>query len=123
MARKREWWESGKVQWEDHLNQVLLTKPAEVVQEACQVLEKHGCPVKKLKSELYYSSTLFQVVFQVLQAAATQLVKMLGKRGFKISTRTVEKARNTLVVDFDIAHVPDKNLLHDPLRNCNRAQL
>ena len=26
-------------------------------------------------------------------------------------------------VDFDIALVPDKNLLHDPLRNCNRAQL
>ena len=55
---------------EDHLNQVLLTKPAVVVQEACQVLEKHGCPVKKkLKSELYYSSTLFQVVFQVLHYA------------------------------------------------------
>ena len=54
-------------QWEDHLNQVLLTKPAEVVHEACQVLEKHGYPVKeKLKSELYYSSTLCQVVFQVL---------------------------------------------------------
>ena len=55
--------------------------------------------------------------------AATQLVKMLGERGFKISTRTVERARKTLVVDFDIALVPDKNLLHDPLRNCNRAQL
>ena len=26
-------------------------------------------------------------------------------------------------VDFDIALVPDKNLIHDPLRNCNRAQL
>ena len=48
--------------WEDHLNQVVLTKPAEVVQEACQVLEKHGCSVKKLKSELYYSSTLCQVL-------------------------------------------------------------
>ena len=56
-------------QWKDHLNQVLLTKPAEVVQEACQVLEKHGWPVKKLKSELYYSSTLCQVVFQVLHYA------------------------------------------------------
>ena len=53
----------------DHLNQVLLTKPAEVVQEACQVLEKHGCSVKKLKSELHYSSTLCQVVFQVLHYA------------------------------------------------------
>ena len=54
----------------DPLTQVLSTKPAEVVQEACQVLEKHGCPVKKeLKSELYYSSTLCQVVFQVLHYA------------------------------------------------------
>ena len=50
--------------------------------------------------------------------AATQLVKMLGERGFKISTRTVERAMKTRV-DFDIALVPDKNLLHDPLRNCN----
>ena len=41
-----------------HLNQVLLTKPAEVVQEACQVMEKHGCYVEKeLKSELYYSNS------------------------------------------------------------------
>ena len=56
--------------WKDHLNQVLLTKPAEVVQEACQVLEKYGCSVKKeLKSKLYYSSTLCQVVFQVLYYA------------------------------------------------------
>ena len=54
----------------DHLDQVLLTKPAEIVQEACQALEKHGCHVKKkLKRELYYSSTLCQVVFQVLHYA------------------------------------------------------
>ena len=47
------WW------WEDHLNQVVLTKPAEVVQEACQVMEKRGCQVEEeLKSELYYSNTL-----------------------------------------------------------------
>ena len=59
----------GKKRWENHLNQVLLTKPAEVVQEACQVLETHGYPVKELKSELYYSSTLCQVVFQVLHYA------------------------------------------------------
>ena len=53
--------------WEDHLCQVLLTKPAEVMQEANQMLEEHGCHVKEeLKSELYYSSTLCQVVFQVL---------------------------------------------------------
>ena len=60
--------------WEEHLAQVLLTKPAKVVQEACQVLEKHGYPVekeqkKKLESELYYSSTLRQDVFQVLHYA------------------------------------------------------
>ena len=59
-----------EVEWEDYLPNVLLTKPAEVVQEACQVLEKHGCSVKKeLKSELYYSSTLCQVVFRVLHYA------------------------------------------------------
>ena len=57
---------AGEEEWEDHLCQILLIKPAEVVQEAIQVLEKHGCDVKELKSELYYSSTLCQVVFQVL---------------------------------------------------------
>ena len=42
-------------------------KPAELVQEAIPVLEEHGCDVKEeLKSELYYSSRLCQVVFQVL---------------------------------------------------------
>ena len=51
VAVKESW------EWEEHLAQVLSTKPVEVVQEACQVLEKHGCPVKELKSELYYSST------------------------------------------------------------------
>ena len=59
--------------WEDHLNHILSIKPAEVVQEACQVLEKYGCRVKEeLKSELYYSSTLCQVVFQVLHYANLQ---------------------------------------------------
>ena len=58
-----------KVHWEDYLVPVLSTKPAEVVQEACQVLEKHGFPVQKLESELYYSSTLCQVVFRVLHYA------------------------------------------------------
>ena len=61
MARK------GKRELEDHLTHVLLTKPAEVVQEACQALEKHGWPMKQLKSELHYSTT--QVVFQVLHYA------------------------------------------------------
>ena len=47
-----------KERWEEHLNQVLLTKPAEIMQEACQVLEKHGCRVEeKLKSELYTART------------------------------------------------------------------
>ena len=55
--------------WEDRLNDILLTKPARVVQEACQMLKKQGCSVKELKSELYYSSTLCQVVFQVLHYA------------------------------------------------------
>ena len=55
--------------WEDHLALVLLTKPAEVVQEAFQVLEKHGWLVEKPRSELYYSSTLCQVVFKVLHYA------------------------------------------------------
>ena len=48
MARKWRW------EWEGHLALILLTKPAEVVQGTCQVLEKHGCSVKELKSELYY---------------------------------------------------------------------
>ena len=64
MARRGSW------EWEDYLNQVLPTKPAEIVWEACQVLNKHGCYVKEeLKSEIYYSSTLCQVVFQVLHYA------------------------------------------------------
>ena len=51
MARERR-------KWKDHLYPVLSTKPAEVVQEACQVLEKHGCRVEeKLKSELYTART------------------------------------------------------------------
>ena len=53
MARKAKW------EWEDHFALVLSIKPADVVLEACQMLEKHNCPVKKeLKSELYYYSTL-----------------------------------------------------------------
>ena len=68
MVARNGWWE-----WEDHLNQVLSTKPAEVVQEACQVMEEHDCRVKmELKSEFYYSSTLCQVVFRVLHYANLQ---------------------------------------------------
>ena len=53
LARKERW------QWELHLCETLLTKPAEVVQVAVQMLEEHGCYVKKeLKSELCYSSNL-----------------------------------------------------------------
>ena len=41
--------------WEYHLAEVLSTKSAEVVQEAFQVLEEHGCPVKtELKSGFYF---------------------------------------------------------------------
>ena len=40
-------------EWKYHLCEVLLTKPAEVVQEATQVLEEHECHVKEeLKGEL-----------------------------------------------------------------------
>ena len=53
VARKRKW------EWEDHLAHILSTKPAEVVQEACQVLKKHGCRVdEELSCELCYCSTL-----------------------------------------------------------------
>ena len=49
MARKESW------NLEGHLAKVLLPKPVEVVQEACQMLEKHGFRVNKelLKSKLY----------------------------------------------------------------------
>ncbi len=40
-----------KEKWEDHLALDMSTKPVEVVQEACQVLDKQGCSVRKeLKS-------------------------------------------------------------------------
>ena len=47
--------------WEDHLAKVLLSKPAKVMLEACQVLEEHEMVergsqnVKELKFELCYS--------------------------------------------------------------------
>ena len=67
MAGKERW------EWDDHLTQILLTKPAEVVEEACKLLEKHGRPVDKdLKSELYYSNTLCEVAFRVLHYANLQ---------------------------------------------------
>ena len=48
----------GRYMWEDYLARVLVSKPAELVPKACQVLEKHGYPVKKeLESEFYFSST------------------------------------------------------------------
>ena len=55
--------------WDDHLALVLSSKSTEVMQEACQVLEKHGHPMKeKLKSELHYilAPLTLQVVLQVL---------------------------------------------------------
>ena len=47
----------GWQKWEKQLGLVLSTKSAEAVQEAVQVLEKHGCYVEWLNSGLYYSST------------------------------------------------------------------
>ena len=49
----------GSWEWEDHLTLVLSTKRTEVVQEVYQFLQKHNCSVKKLKSELYYRTQLF----------------------------------------------------------------
>ena len=55
----------GELKWEDHLAQVLLAKPADIVHQTCEVLENHGCPVKKeLKSELSSSSTLPKMCFE-----------------------------------------------------------
>ena len=52
-----------KLIWEGILCQVLLAKSAEVVQEAIQSLEKHGCHVnKELKSELLPSRKVRQVI-------------------------------------------------------------
>ena len=48
------------------------------------MLEKHGCPVKEeMKSAFYYSSTLCQVVFQVLhlQCFLKFLVGLIDLRG------------------------------------------
>ena len=71
------WEERWEWEWEDQLAQILSTKPAEVVQEACQVLEEHDCRVEEeLKSELYYSSTLCQVVFQALHYANVRVARV-----------------------------------------------
>ena len=47
--------------WVDYLAEVLSTKPAEIVQEAVEVLEKHGCHVKKLKSGLSDSTVVLSM--------------------------------------------------------------
>ena len=72
MARKES------LKWEYHLHQVLLTKPSEVVQEACQVLEKHGCSVKELKTELrtYTIVAHFAQFADMVEACATALNQM-----------------------------------------------
>ena len=55
--------------WEDHLCQILLTKSAEVMQEAVQMLQEHGCCVqKKLKSEFYYNSTVLPVRYLMYES-------------------------------------------------------
>ena len=80
---RMEWWK-----WEEHLNQALLTKPAEVVQEACQVLETHGYMAVKKLSELYYSSTLCQVVFQTVGGTKSCNAHMYTLTPHSHSTRT-----------------------------------
>ena len=63
MARKERW------EWEDQLAYVLLTKPAEVVQDACRVLEKHGYHIKKeVKSKLWYKYCIMLINLIVAQA-------------------------------------------------------
>ena len=117
---------AGKGRWEDDLNQVLVTKPAEVVQEACQVLKKHGYLVKKkLKSELYYSSTLCQVVFQVLHYAnlivahAPSIGYTMRMRGYRIYT-TEGEARGRVFDDpeseirFLLVHPQLSNEINPP---------
>lgn len=50
-----------KGSWEDHLAQVLVTKPAEVMQGANQLLEEHGYHVEELKSRshiLHYDNLM-----------------------------------------------------------------
>ena len=55
--------------------------------------------------------------------AATQLMKMAGRTRFQDLYAHGRESQEYTRVDFDTALVPDNNLLHDPLRNCNRAQL
>ena len=44
---------ASKEEWENHLVVVLSAKPAEVVQEACQVLDEHGHDLEdELEDEL-----------------------------------------------------------------------
>ena len=49
----RKW----RLEWKDPVFQVLLTKPAKVVQEARKVLKKHGYPLKS-KLEALHCDTL-----------------------------------------------------------------
>ena len=54
------------------------------------------------------------------ETTATQLMKMLGEQDLDAHG---QESQEDTGINFDIALVPDKNLLHDPLRSCNRAQL
>ena len=93
---------AGKEWWVDHLAQVLSTKPAEVVQEACQVLEKHGFDVEKeLKSEFCYSSTLCQgcvpniVLCQLDSGTCTNCIDCFNPNHlFKDAFQTVEGTKS-----------------------------
>ena len=48
---------------------------------------------------------------------------MLGQTRFEDFDAHDREIQEDTGVDYDIALVPDKNLLHDPLRKCNREQL
>ena len=75
MARKGGW------EWEDHLAQGLSTKPAEVVQKACLVLEKHGCRVEKLKGEFY--TALYDEQKKVSCTAVAHFVNLCSKSAIR----------------------------------------
>ena len=71
------------------------------------MLEKHGCRVKKLKSELYYSSTLCLVVFQVLHSAN---LWHMNQRLFKDSFKAVGELK--VIMQCTRVHTHTSQTLH-----------
>ena len=51
------------------------------------------------------------------------ILQNVGQTRFQDLNAHGRESQEDTGVDFDIALIPDKNLLHDPLRNCNQAQL